>query len=565
MINGKGYTVVVDFSRGSIKMAAAESACEAVRFRGITQLDFAQDADDPEDQSAAELAWRIGDEVRRRGWSGMRAACLLSRTATSTQSFLFPPMPDPELRQAIALKLRDTLHFDVEEASFDFRRLRTYGSGGDERVLTLVAVARRDEIRRAVGILRESGLRPVAIGAAAESLASLALGACLCKEDEAMVHVDVGSGSTILNMFDGQSLRFSREIDVAGDSFTHALMRPILLPDGVRHLTEEQAESIKAVAGYPLQAEGLFLADGITGADILPLMEPVLQRLSAEIRRSMDYLCGLTGRDTIDRIVLSGPSGEMRNLDLVLSRTLEVPVKYNDPVARSMAHWRLAICDENPPSPAAYAAILGYSLGGHMPINLLPKEERIEQRIERLGQLHKAAAIPAVGLAVALGMGALPAVRDYGKAGEALTGTVAVLEGQLGELETRAAHQAADLAVAERLIMERGVVADWGSVLKELSSLMSEEAKIVSFNVIREAIKEDDAESLVLDLGVRIEPMDRSFNEISTGLTIALNASPFFADVHVIQADSRAGEGIGRLEVVVHVVAGCVAPWRSQQ
>ena len=88
------YTVIVDFGRGSIKMARAESAGEAARFDGITQIPLPRGEDESAEIDEATIAELIGAEVRRLGWRGMPAACLLSRAATSTQSFLFPsPMP----------------------------------------------------------------------------------------------------------------------------------------------------------------------------------------------------------------------------------------------------------------------------------------------------------------------------------------------------------------------------------------------------------------------------------------------------------------------------------------
>jgi type IV pilus assembly protein PilM len=539
-------TVVVDFGRVSVKMAVAETAAEAVRFDGITRIAVPR-AQDARGSSETELARRIGEEVQRRGWQGMRAACLLSGAATSTQSFLFPPMPDSDLRAAIALKLRETLHFDLEAACVDFRRVLAAGEPGRERVLTLGAAAKREAVIQAVDVLRQTGLEPVAVGAAAESLANLSLAAGLCRENEATIHASIGSDLTFLNLFDGKILRFSREIDAAGEAFTQALMRPILTAHGPVQLTHEQAEEVKQVAGYPLEGEARELPYGVTCEDILPLLEPVALRISAELSRSIDYLCGLLGRTSIDRIVLSGPAGRMRNLDVMLEERLGTPVRFSDPVARAMSHWRLAIRDQDAPDPAGFSAILGYSLGNRQPINLMPREQRVRQAARRFARVCRASAPLTLGLALALVGAAVPIHRTYEKAERSLRWAAEELDQQV-LLETELSTTLAELsASAERVANARGVVPDWSGILKELSVVLPAGAQINQFSIGWEHGVPS------IHLGVKMRSQTGPLEALNARFVAALAASPFFLDVHVREAsldvDGPDGQFSAQLEI----------------
>jgi len=560
---GRSRTVVVDLGRRSVRMAVAESAAEAVRFDGVTRIALARPKDS---RSAAplagsdsdELVRRVRAEVERRGWRGMPAACLLSGSATSTQSFLLPPMPDADLRQAIALKLRETLHFDLEDACVDFRRVQSAGGEASrERVLTLGAAARRDAVMQAVRVLREVGLEPVAVGAAAESLANLSIAGGLCRENEASIHATIGSDLTILNLFDGDVLRFSREIDAAGEAFTQALMRPILTANGPVQLTHEQAEEVKRHSGYPLEGQDIDLPHGVTSEDILPLLEPVAQRISAELSRSMDYLCGLLGRASIDQIILSGPAGRMQNLDVMLEERLGVPVRFRDPVARAMAHWRLAIRDQDVLDPAGFSAILGYSLGNREPINLLPREERIKRGARRVGQVCRSSSPLTVGLGLALVAAAGPIHGTYLEALGSLETARVELDEAL-QVESDLTQALAQLDERAALVAgARGSVPSWSGVLKELSTILPSDVEITAFDVAWRG------EVPTIDLELRIDGGEAPIEQLGARVVSALAASPFFLDVHVSEAALEVEAPHGRLALVLDIAAPPTTPWRA--
>lgn len=553
-------TVVVDFGRGSIKMALAESAGEAVRFHGITRLSFHEGPEDTggwgrraQDLDSARVVECLRAEVERRGWRGMPAACLLSGSATSTQSFLFPPMPAEDLEQAIALKLRETLHFDLEDAYVDHIRLREQDSGDGSPALTLVAAARTDAVLHGVSALRQAGLRPVAVGAAAESLANLSQCTSLWNSEQASIHVDLGSNASILNLFEGNQLRFSREIDVGAEAFTRALMRPILTAAGPVQLSYEEAEELRAEHGYPLERDTGAYPHGIQPADVLPLIEPVAQRIAGEIRRSIDYLRGLLDRPAVDSVVLSGSGGTMRNLDRFLANQLDTPVSCGDPVARASFHWRLAVCGEQPPDLSDFAAILGYSLGNRRPINLLPREQRLELAVERFTRVRKAASVPVAALAFALLLAGVPIDHSFEDADRSVHLISERLQARLDEKQVRAAEREQLESELARLQSARGLVPSWVGVFKELSTILPAEAHVTSLQA------DCSSGAPELELAVRIDPGTLPFDAITTRISVALSSSPYFERVHVLEAELEEGADHGRYRATLRVVAGGAA------
>jgi len=548
-------TVVVDLSRGSIKLAVAQATGEAVRFRGITRIGLPAEEVDQAEPDPAQIARLIRAEVDRRGWRGMPAACLLSGGATSTQSFLVPSMPAGELREALMLKLGEALHFDLDEACFDFRSVREFDGSGKKQVLTLAAAARKGAVQSAVAVLREAGLRPVAIGSAAESLANLVQHARLCREGEASIHVDMGSSSTILNLFDGRWPRFSREIDTAGEAFTRALMRPILTPRGAVRLTHAQAEEVAVACGCPRESVDRELPHGVRSSEVLPLMEPVVQRLTAEIRRSSDYLCSILERLQVDRIILSGRPARMNGLEAVLAENLNTNVIVTDPVARAKAHWRLAICDDDAPPLGGFAAILGYSLGNYQPINLLPREERVREVAMHISRVRKGAAPPAIAFGLCLAVAAIPVNETYRGTRSSLRQTVAEIDERLRNDASFVERRERTREAAEEILAARGPVPDFAGILKELAALLGPQAQLTSFSIER------SEEELTAHFSVTTRGAQHSFETLVTQLSAALGSSPFFKDAHVVDAVRGIDDSDGRLEMTAKLVAARQHPW----
>ncbi|MFT5052405.1 MAG: type IV pilus assembly protein PilM, partial [Chlamydiales bacterium] len=551
-------TVIVDFSRGSIKMALAETAGEAARFRGITSIVMPREDDKSEANDSGWIAARIKEAVQRQGWAGMPCACLLSGSATSTQSFQFPAMPEADMRSAIELKLEETLHFELEEARFDFRTIREYEQNGNPHVLVLVAAARKDAVSSALETLRSAGLVPIAIGASAESLANLASLTDLCDE-ESTVHVDMGSESTILNLFEGRSLRFSREVDLGGEAITQAFMRPIIAPEGVVRLTHEQAEELKMFAGYPSDAEDIRLPYGLSPASVQPLIEPVLQRLAGEIRRSSSYLCSMLKSNRVDRILLTGSSARLKNLDTWMSEVLDTPITCSDPIARAIAHWRLAVCDQSSTASASFAAILGYSLGNHKPINLMPRGERVRQSLQQTAEGFRRLTLIAAGIGLCFAIAAVPIHIKYEQAEAQYRSTHFGQQQRIEVFNQESGRETEERLAATLLTQTRGLVPNWTGIMKELAAILPDSVQLLSLNIDRTQA------GIEIELSGSIPPGDKSFGDSLAELANALGASPFFHKVRHLEAETPTGSTPGEFEALLEIAAGVPQPWEVKQ
>lgn len=543
----KRQTIVVDIGQGTIKMAATESVGDANRFRGITRIAL-PDGVHFEDADLTLVADQMRAEVLRNGWEGFPTACLLSQRATSTHTYLLPKMPEEEMRQAIELRLTETLHFDVEDAVFDFKSFQDPKDPESKMVMVFVVVARKDALHRNLEVIRQAGLNPVSVSAASESLANLTIQTRPKNLTGASVHIDLGANSTVINLFDGRVLRFSREIDITGDSFAEALMRPIISGNQVINLDRDQADEILLLTGYPQADIDMDLPHDVHTADILPLMTPVAQKLSTEIRRSIDYLNGLLERTGAVEIMLSGSSGSMPNLDYTLEENLNMPVHYVDPVAHAIAHWRLSICDNDQASPPGFSNVLGYSLGQHKPVNLLALEEAANVAKQRATRDQRTRATVTLALMACLAIAAFPLDRKYVNANRLTRITSGNLDREILEQADAMVYWASFQGKAQKVTQARGPVPDWSGVMKELGSILPESAQIVTLT------SRQLPDSVSVDMVARVHPGLHTTRSTLTQMSEALNNSPFFDKVRITQASVPFQGVLGRFEATFEII-----------
>ncbi len=549
-MNRKRHKLILDFSRGTVKVAETECAHGRVIFHDMALIPMPSGPTGENPLHNDEMAARIREVVVAHSWKGMETICLLSRSTTSTQTLNFPPMTNEELRHAILLKLKETLHFDISEACFDFHKVGQTKVDGKTEILTTVVAAHTSSVRRAISILRESGLEPVNIGAAPQALANLVYQTHLCDNDEAAIHVDIGSASTILNLLEGRILRFSRELDVAGEAFTRALMRPIITVKGPAMLNHEEAERIKILAGYPFEDEELDLPRDIQPSDILPLLEQVAQKLFAEIHRSSDFLRGILNRKQIDRIILSGPGSRMRNLDTIIEENLEIPVKRVHPVEKAIEDGLLEIRGNDDVSRIGFSAVLGHALGHNQPINLLPAEELIAQRIQRVARLRKMLVPPVAAAVAAFALVMLPISATYTHATTQLQNEADNLQNNIDLHRDHSIQESAATAMIRSLEARRGQVVHWAGVFKELSNLLPENVRISFLSAQRMK------NGTQLRLATEITPQAEGFEESVSALMTLLDRSPFFDNVHILNARKGETGEVGRVEFELVLVAG---------
>lgn len=141
-------------------------------------------------------------------------------------------------------------------------------------------------------------------------------------ETEALLAVLwVGEHRSVLAVGTPDRTRIIRSMSLGVESIAEALTRPIISrreSNTTITLTRERARDILASVGIPARDQVVDPEAGLAGNNLLPLIQPVLQRLALEVKQSLRF--GLTEPERARvNLRLAGPGAGVRNLRSALA------------------------------------------------------------------------------------------------------------------------------------------------------------------------------------------------------------------------------------------------------
>jgi len=404
----------------------------------------------------ASAAPMIRALVERAGCAGSRAV-VLAASAECAVEFRSTPAPAAQARDAAALALRESCGFEPGADPVAVTVLGRDASGEPPVTHTLAAGERGAWARALIDEIERAGLRvdavipPRAVTiACAASVARQTHGAGL------VATLWLGEDDAALAASEDGRLLLLRPVDAGVGRLVAAMTRPIMSERGEVRLTDADAREILTCTGVPAPGDEVDAATGLRGADVLPAIQPVLQRLVVEIKQSLRF--GLSDPDRARAALrIDGSGALIPNLARVLADEAELPM--DDAAPPSHGHA---------PRRVEQAEALASSL------NLLP----------RSAVTTRASGSARRGLLVGLGLAALALAVDAGATAletrslrlkiAQLAPIAAQIEASRTRYVSASARYASAQAEAARLAETAPARANWGALLADLSRLTPE-------------------------------------------------------------------------------------------
>jgi len=155
---------------------------------------------------------------------------------------------------------------------------------------------------------------------------------------------------------EGDQLRLTRNINVGGDSLTKAVATRL-------DMEFPSAAQVKEEKGTVL-LEGEPPPEDRTVSALHDAMLPILGDLATEVRRSMDYFQTRWRESRVGRVVLSGGTARLANLDRFLSLELGVETVVGDPFVQCEVSDRVPPSEQRKQVAPAMATAVGLALRG---------------------------------------------------------------------------------------------------------------------------------------------------------------------------------------------------------
>jgi type IV pilus assembly protein PilM len=259
-----------------------------------------------------------------------------------------PLMPQEEIGSALKWELKEQVRFDIDKARVKFNVIGERKTEDGMKRIDLIAFAYQETgIRPKVKQLKEMGLNVQNVMPLDFALAKYANNAKIVPQDEKVAILDIGSVKTLISIIEKDKVCFTREISIGGDTITDAMTGVIITDKGRMELSKQDAENMKKEQGISSDIK------------MLSLIRPVLEKLTGQIKSSLEYYGQRFAEQDVKKLILAGNGSQMRGLkEYIIKETgLEV----------------LGILPEE-------AGAIGLALSRDFNLNMLPEEFMAEDK-----------------------------------------------------------------------------------------------------------------------------------------------------------------------------------------
>lgn len=245
-----------------------------------------------------------------------------------------PYMAYEELKNVIPYEAEQYIPLSMDQVVFDYQVLSEIEEENQKKMLVLLVAVKNETMNQHLDILKLAGVSPSVIDVDSFALYN-AYTLNLQEESDTSVKADtvalinIGAKFTNVTIVENGIPFLTRDINIGGNNFTKEIQREF-------NLSFAQAEELKKQqAVIIVDSEELLLSttssDDTKSARIFEVITPVLNKLLNDIRRSFDYYESTFKKKPVQKILLSGGSSKIKNIDRFLSERLGLPVEMNYP------------------------------------------------------------------------------------------------------------------------------------------------------------------------------------------------------------------------------------------
>ncbi len=307
-----------------------------------------------------------------------RAIVSLPDSKTYVQVFEFDKPQG--LYKKVEEKVKNTIPFDFDELYWDFVRLSS-----DKKTKVLCVAALRDVVDSYIYFFKSTNIEPLVF-----DIEGAAIGRALLMDEEdskaGKMVLDIGARTSVLNIFDGDSLAVSVSLPYAGHYFTSKIADKLEIP-------KEEAEELKREEGFKKDAS------------TYSVLKKQGEKIITEIKSARNYYKSQFGKD-IDRLIMAGGSSLLPGIVEFFTESLEgVRVETGAPLEK-IKNEDLLTTDK----PLLFSNVIGLALRSlekdpaKAGINLLPEEVKAQEKKRRKEKSKLATVLSFIFFFLAIGV-----------------------------------------------------------------------------------------------------------------------------------------------------------------
>jgi len=261
--------------------------------------------------------------------STRKAATSISGNAVIVRYVKFPRMSPSDLEKTIQFEAEPYIPFDIREVNISTHILGDVMEDGQPKMETVLVGAKKDLLQERLEIIESAGLKLLVIDVDAFALENAYEITRNKERGETVMLLNIGATTSNINILENGVSKIVRDIFIAGNIFTKAIQKNL-------QVDYSEAENLKKEHGLTLTS-GEEELESIADKDemkvqVSTILMPLVRELVGEARRSIDYYQAQTGGEKgLERVILSGGSSKLKNLDRFFSEELGLAVHMNNP------------------------------------------------------------------------------------------------------------------------------------------------------------------------------------------------------------------------------------------
>ena len=234
-------------------------------------------------------------------------------------------MPREVLKQAIALEAEPFIPFDKNEVDLGFHILPQENE--QPKMDTLLVIAKKELTRAKLEIFNALKLKTIIIDVDPFAVANAYELNSDRSANETVLIANIGAAITHVSIVSNHILRVVRDIPMAGNLFTNAVMRA----ESCDKKTAEKLKADNIVIVFPGDREKI--AADENKLRISSVLTQAAKELLSEIQKAIDYYLQQKGDNAINRVLLCGGGANLNGLDKYLYQQLKIPAEIFNPFA----------------------------------------------------------------------------------------------------------------------------------------------------------------------------------------------------------------------------------------
>lgn len=230
-----------------------------------------------------------------------------------------PEMTPEELEQQIPWEAEHHIPFSKDDVQIDHELLTT--DNGQGQMELLLVAAKKEVVEDYSLVVREAKLQPAIMDVAAFSMQNaFEVNYGLPGEGEAVVLINVGAALSNINIVQGGTSAFTRDVTMGGNAFTEEIQKRL-------NVSQEEAEAWKIGSS----GDG---ARDVIPQEVETVLAEVADLMAGKFQRSLDFYLTSAGNAKVTQILLCGGAAKVPSLQKSLQERAHVPVEVMDPFRR---------------------------------------------------------------------------------------------------------------------------------------------------------------------------------------------------------------------------------------